>query len=239
MWGHAVSLFLALSNGGEPPKGRSWDVPLYEGEWIVADTSAEYARFYGTDVQYQQTSGFYFGSLTFVAVAAGVDAMSNASRRHAAQQQAAIQWRDHQMLRMIVSTVHLLCDTMDMGWAGFGYQAMTNIQPDLPSRQVFFEFDGPAQPMRIAGPGAALASVMAIHGRYGMDGLRQHPGLEPIRRSAHELLQWEAQQRAQLAPPQQPAQAPQQSTGAHAIEQAPAEAETEAGSNGEQPPQTR
>lgn len=186
MWGHAVSLFLALSNGGEPPKGRSWDVPLYEGEWIVADTSAEYARFYGTDVQYQQTSGFYFGSLTFVAVAAGVDAMSNASRRHAAQQQAAVQWRDHQMLGMIVSTVHLLCDTMDMGWAGFGYQAMTIIQPDLPSRQVF---------------------------------------LEPIRRGAHERLQWEAQQRAQLAAPQQPAQASQQSTGAHAIEQAPAEAE--------------
>ncbi|HXF01500.1 MAG TPA: hypothetical protein VN601_00800, partial [Arthrobacter sp.] len=98
-WEHARALQASLARRDVPPSISIWDVVPNPGEVFFLDVPAHYARHYGMDVPYSQTSAFYYGRPAFVLAGVGLTAMSNSARRRAAANQAAAQWREHQPCR--------------------------------------------------------------------------------------------------------------------------------------------
>ncbi|PZT71096.1 hypothetical protein DN402_01930 [Streptomyces sp. SW4] len=93
-WEAACSLHRHLANGGELAPIATPGVLLEPGETAYGDVAAHYARFYATNVTYNERSGFYFGSPLFVAAGLVGDAVANSTARSRAQAMAQAQWRD-------------------------------------------------------------------------------------------------------------------------------------------------
>lgn len=108
-WDRACSLRNQLCARHIPNQVRIWDVVPHAGEAFFYDVQVGYARYYGQDVSYSQSTGFYFGRPAFVLAGIGVTALTNASRRHAAEAQARTQWREYQPCRLVVTNQRLLC----------------------------------------------------------------------------------------------------------------------------------
>lgn len=179
-WQVARSLAHDLMEGELPDTGKVWGVVLEDGERFLSDVQADYSRYFGTNTAYTHVSGLYLGSLPFVALGYGLTALGNASRRAAAEATARTQWRDHQRVRVIVTDRRLLCQLRDGRWLSFRYRDAVAVYPEPAVWSLVMDFpDG--SPVRLGGMGSPIACVAAVWAVHGADGLRDHPGLEPLR----------------------------------------------------------
>lgn len=179
-WEATAHLRATLAAHQVPPQIRVWDVVPRPNEAFFLDTGATYARFYGQDVSYSQSGGFFFGHPLFVAAGLAVTAAGNAARRSAAEAAAAAQWREHQNVRLIVSNQRLICQ-VGGHWLSFDYGAMTAVYPEVQQWSLVCQFDS-AEPLMLHGPGVPAAAVITVLMTYGPDAVAEHPSLAPLGR---------------------------------------------------------
>ncbi len=177
-WAHARALQGSLARREVPQAINIWDVVANRGEVFFLDVPADYARHYGMDVTYSQTSAFYFGRPAFVLAGLGATALSNRARRTAAAQQAAAQWRDRQPCRLVVSNQRLLCQVGGR-WLSFPFPAVTAVYPEISDWTLITQYDS-TSPLLLSGvhvPAAALLTVLATH---GVEAVSAHPSLRSL-----------------------------------------------------------
>lgn len=179
-WQAARALAHDLMEGELAGTGQVWGVVLEPGERFISDVQCDYARYYGTQVEYRHSNGFFFGPLPFVVLALGANAIGNASRRSAAQRAAMTQWREFQQVRVIVTDRRLLCQRADGVWLSFYYRGAHALYPEAGNWSLVLDYPE-TSPVRFGGWGAPIAAVAAVWALYGKDGLRDHPGLAPLR----------------------------------------------------------
>ncbi len=179
-WADTSQLRATLAAHQVPPQIRVWDVIPRPNEVFFVDTAATYARFYGQNVSYAQSGGFFFGHPLFVAAGLAVTAAGNAARRSAAEAAAAAQWREHQGVRLIASNQRLICHANGQ-WLSFDYGAMTAVYPEVEQWSLVCQFDS-AEPLMLHGPGVPAAAVITVLMTYGPDAVAEHPSLAPLGR---------------------------------------------------------
>lgn len=179
-WHVARALARDLMEGELADTGQVWGVVLEDGERFLSDVQADYARYYGTDAGYTHVSGIFLGSVPFMALGYGITALSNANRRKAAEAAARTRWREYQQVRVIVTDRRALCLRADGRWVSFYYRGASAIYPEPAVWSLVMDFPDTV-PVRLGGWGSPIASVAAVWAVYGADGLREHPGLEPLR----------------------------------------------------------
>lgn len=177
-WSDAQQLRRRLLEREVPPTLAVWDVVRYPNEEFFCDVPIRYARYYGMDVSYTQTSGFFYGRPSFVLTGLAVTAMSNAAQRSAAQNMARAQWREHSVARLVVSNLRLLVQVGGR-WLSFDYAAMTAVFPEPASWVLVCQFSS-TEPLLLTGDHAPFAAVMTLYRTHGENALREHPGLGPL-----------------------------------------------------------
>ncbi|NGN82977.1 hypothetical protein [Arthrobacter silviterrae] len=177
-WAQARHLRSCLLRGEAPQAVQVWDVVANPGEVFFMDVPADYARHYGMDVTFTQTSGIYFGRPAFVLAGLGLTAMSNAAKRNAANRQAAVQWRERQPCRLVVGNQRLLCQVGGQ-WLSFYFSAVTAVYPEIDNWSLITQY-GSTSPLMLSGehvPSAALFTVLATH---GVEAVSAHPSLQRL-----------------------------------------------------------
>lgn len=177
-WEDAQRLHRRLLARELPPTVAVWDVVPYEREEFFCDVPIRYARYYGMDVAYTQTSGFFYGRPSFVLAGIAANAMANAAQRSAAENLARAQWREHCTARLVVSNHRLLLQVGGR-WLAFDYAAMTAVFPEPGSWSLVCQF-ADAEPLLLTGDFAPFAAVMTLYRTHGELALRQHPALVPL-----------------------------------------------------------
>ncbi|PYG98988.1 hypothetical protein CVV67_17260 [Arthrobacter stackebrandtii] len=175
-WEEARVLQASLARHEVPPSISIWDVVPNPGEVFFLDVPAHYARHYGMEVPYSQTSAFYYGRPAFVLAGVGLTAMSNASRRRAAASQGVAQWREHQPCRLVVSNQRLLC-RVGGRWLSFHYSAMTAVYPEVGDWTLITQY-GATSPLMFSGLHVPAAAVFTVLGTHGPDAVAAHPSLQ-------------------------------------------------------------
>ncbi|PPG36296.1 hypothetical protein C5E10_01140 [Pseudoclavibacter sp. RFBG4] len=158
-----------------PQTVEVWDFRASPDEVFFQDAPATYARYYGRDVSYSTTSGFFFGSPAFVAAGLAVNALGNASARSSAEREAAEQWREWQTARVLVSNQRLICFAGGR-WLSFWYSGVVASYPSLRERSLVLQFEG-AEPLMLVGDHVPVAIMMATYSMHGARGLAGHPDL--------------------------------------------------------------
>jgi hypothetical protein len=179
-WQVARTLAHDLMEGEFRGTGKVWGVVLEDGEQFISDVQADYARYHGTDVGYTHLNGLFLGSVPFTALGYGFTAIGNASRRATAEAVARTRWREYQPVRLIITDRRLLCQVVGGRWLSFHYRGAAAIYPEPAVWSLVIDFPDSA-PIRVGGMGSPIASVAAVWAVYGPDGLRDHPGLAPLR----------------------------------------------------------
>jgi len=179
-WAASAQLRAALVARQVPPQIRVWDVVPRHGEVFFSDTAVSYARFYGQDVTYARSGGFFYGHPLFVAAGMAFSAAGNAARRSAAEAAAQAQWREHQVVRLIVSNQRLIC-LVGGQWLSFDYGAMTAVYPEVEQWSLVCQFDS-TSPLLLHGPDVPSAAILTVLMTYGPDAVAQHPSLAPLGR---------------------------------------------------------
>ncbi|OUD87383.1 hypothetical protein BC477_05260 [Clavibacter michiganensis subsp. michiganensis] len=105
-------------------------------------------------------------------------AIGNASRRSAAEAQAAERWRELQPVRLVISDRRLLCQVGGR-WLAFWYAGMTAVYPEVREWALVCQFPD-VEPLRLRGVDAPIAAVITVLGTQGLDALRDHPSLQPL-----------------------------------------------------------
>lgn len=181
-WASACQLYEHLAGGGAlavlPPAA----VRLNANEVHYADALIGYARYYGQDVTYQQSSMLLLGSATFVAAGLAANAIGNASARRRAEAQAATQWRDHAQVRAMITNERIMADYGGQ-WLSFWHNGIVELQGDL-SQWVFVLRYEVGDPLMLHGPAAPWFATVVAHLVYGPRGL-QLPALAPLAQSVH------------------------------------------------------
>ncbi len=175
-WAQAQALKAALLSEKLPQELTPWEVVPYPNEKFYGDFQALYSRYYGQDVFYKQSSGFYVGSPAFVATGFALTSAANYARRKAAESEAQIKWRDWQNLRVLVSNYRILCFHNGY-WLSFDYQAMTALYPDLQTWSLVCQFGSEVAPLLLSGKDLPWMSVLVIYFTQGPKVLASHPGL--------------------------------------------------------------
>lgn len=151
-WEAACSLHRHLLSGGELAPVATPGVLLEPGETAYGDVSAQYARFYGMNVMYNQHSGFYFGSPLFVAAGLVGDAVVNANARSRAEAQARAQWRDFSLCRAILTERRtLLHVAAENRWVSLRHNEIIGFHPAVEQWSLFTDYHQ-WEPMRLSGP---------------------------------------------------------------------------------------
>jgi len=177
-WHRAGRLRLALERREVPPSVDVWDVIPQPGETFFFDTSAQYARYYGQDVTYATSGGFFFGHPLFVAAGVAMTAAGNAARRSAAEAAAQAQWREQQSVRLLVSNQRLVCNVNGQ-WLSFFYSAMTAVYPEVDRWSLVCQFDS-TSPMLLSGPAIPEAALLTVLMTHGPEAVTRHPSLQPL-----------------------------------------------------------
>ncbi|MFD5827898.1 hypothetical protein [Lentzea sp. NPDC060358] len=178
-WTAAVHLYRHLVAGGVPGEVPT-SLLLAPGEAAFSDLTLGYARFYGMDVSYQQTDGFFYGSPLFVAAGLAATAVGNSRARHRAENLAAPQWREHCPARVVVTNYCVMC-FVGGRWLRFSYPAVVDFNADMPGGVCYLIFDG-AEPLQLTGPQVPWLVVLMAGFLYGPDRLPSLPFLHPIAR---------------------------------------------------------
>ena len=179
-WQVARTLAHDLMEGEFRGTGKLWGVILEDGEQFISDVQADYARYYDAGVNYTHVSGLFLGSVPLMALGYGLPAIGNASRRATAEAVVQTQWREYQPVRLIITDRRLLCQLAGGRWLSFYYRGAAAIYPEPAVWSLVMDFPDSA-PVRVGGMGSPIASVAAVWAVYGADGLREHPGLAPLR----------------------------------------------------------
>lgn len=177
-WESARRLHRQLLARELPPTLPVWDVVPYTNEEFFCDVPIGYARYYGMDVSYTQTSGFFYGRPGFVLAGLAATAVSNAAQRNAAHTLAHAQWRERCITRLVVSNDRLLLQVRGQ-WLSFDYSTMTAVFPEPESWGLVCQFAS-AEPLMLTGDHAPFAAVMTLYRTHGERALREHPGLAPL-----------------------------------------------------------
>jgi hypothetical protein len=178
-WSRAQVLRSSLIAREVPPAIRVWEVVPNAEEVMFFDLSAEYARYYGRDVQYSQSTGFFFGHPAFVIAGLAATGIGNARRRNAAVTASQATWRELQPARVIVTNQRLVCHAGGQ-WLSFPYSSMTAVYPEVDRWALICEFGGTAEPLLLAGPDATLICVMTVLLTHGPDAVADHPSLQRL-----------------------------------------------------------
>ena len=139
-WEFARSVRGDLLSGRMPPTIQQWDVVPYPGEHFFARLTLNYARYYGQDVAYGQSSAIALGNPAFVAGVLAVSAIANASARSRAAAQATPQWREWQTTTVYVTSQRLAVHASGR-WLSFEYRAITAVYPEVASATLVCQFD--------------------------------------------------------------------------------------------------
>ncbi|MEJ1090467.1 hypothetical protein [Microbacterium istanbulense] len=181
-WEYARRLRGQVLNRQVPESQQQWDVVPYEGERFFACLPLTYARYYGKDVGYTTSGMVAVGSPAFVVGAFAVSAIANASARSRAAKEAAPQWREWQQTTAYV-TNHRIVTYVNGEWLTFEYGAISALYPDVASNALVCQF-GSTEPLLLSGPATPVAAVVAVLQTHGLDGVRDHPGLQELARPA-------------------------------------------------------
>lgn len=174
-WDAARILRQHLLAGSVPPPIRVWEIVPRPGEVMFLDLPADYARYYGQDASYSQSSGFYFGHPLFVVAGLAANAVGNAARRNSALAHAREQWREQQPTRVVVTNQRLVCLAAGQ-WLSFPYSSMSAVYPETSTWTLICQFPD-VPPLLLAGHGTPLVSVMTMMMTHGRAALSEHPSL--------------------------------------------------------------
>lgn len=177
-WEHARRVRGQLLAKEVPAAQQQWDVVPYPDERFFAALPITYARYYGTDVTYGQSSTVAIGHPAFVIGAFAVTAIANANARSRAATLAAAQWREWQQTMVYVTNRRLVVHAAGQ-WLSFDYDAVSAVYPDVGANALVCQFDR-AEPMLLSGPAAPVAAIFTVLRTHGVDGVRDHPGLQPL-----------------------------------------------------------
>lgn len=165
-WRYACDTARLLRAGQPPPVVEIYGPLLNPSEHARLSTNLVYSRLYGGNAAYARTNLFAFGSIPFMIGAFGVNELMNQSRKTAAQQQAAVQWRETQTASVVVTSERLLCGTA-RGWLSFWFSMVTEFFPDLDNWAVTLGFGGQTPPLRLTGPPAPAVALWTAHAVLG------------------------------------------------------------------------
>ncbi|BDZ48967.1 hypothetical protein GCM10025867_12080 [Frondihabitans sucicola] len=177
-WAEARRLRRLLLARQVPATLSLWEIVPEEGEVFFYDLEALYERYYGQNATYEKAGTFLLGNPAFILAGLAVTGLANASRRRAAEQQAASQWRDRQRVRVVVSN-HRLILFLGGKWLSYHYKAMNAVYPEVTERTLVSGFASIA-PLRLSGPDAPILAVMTVFATYGLEGLSEHPSLRAL-----------------------------------------------------------
>lgn len=184
-WEHARTVRSSIMAGRMPPAlPAQWDLVPYPGEVFFGHVPVTYARYYGQDVTYQQSSTMAMGRPAFIVGALAVTAIANAAARSRAAQQAAIQWREWQNTGAYV-TSHRIAVHANGEWLSFDHAAMTAVYPEVAARTLVCQFSS-TSPLLLSGDGSVLGAVIAVAQAYGRDAVGAHPALAALDHPAPE-----------------------------------------------------
>jgi hypothetical protein len=178
-WTAAINLRNALMQRQVPSTVQVWEVVPEPGEVFFFDVPMGYDRYYGQDVTYGRSGGFFFGHPAFVVAGLAASTIGNAARRQSAEAQARTQWREWQEARVLVTNRRLVC-LVAGEWISFHYSAMTAVYPEVRDWALVCEFNGVTSPLRLSGPNAPVAAVMTVFATHGLDAVAQHPSLQAL-----------------------------------------------------------
>jgi MFS family permease len=179
-WDHASHLRAALIRRELPPEIPMWAVVPRQGERFFLDGPLTYSRYYGTDVAYSHSTTVAFGRPAWVAGAMIGSAIGNSIARSRAAAAAATQWREHQLVQVVVSNQRIVCNVGGVGWLSFDHGAVTAIYPDPEHFNIVLEFGGVAAPMSLTGPMAPALATIAVLMTLGPEALGSHPALRGL-----------------------------------------------------------
>jgi len=176
-WSNACRMFEHLTSEGELPALPPMAIRLRSGEMAHAHGVLEYARFYGMDVTYQQSSTFVMGSPLFVAAGLIGSAVGNAYARNKAADMARAQWRPQGPVRTVLTNQRILCDVAGE-WLGFWHEGILELFAEPSQWMVITRYEA-GEPLLLRGPVALSYIVALTYIVYGRSGLAS-PWLGPI-----------------------------------------------------------
>lgn len=181
-WDGAAYLLRHLTAGLFPAPVTIWGLVLRPGEEAHLVLPAVYSRYYGGDSSYTHVNGFFMGSLPFVAAGYALTAMGNTARRNAALAEAAQRWREQQTVQVVVTNQRLICQTWQR-WLSFDYAGVRAFYPEPENWSLVIDFpDTP--PLRLSGANSPAIAAYVTWALHGVQGLRSHPALTPLRVAA-------------------------------------------------------
>ncbi len=133
---------------------------LAAGEVAFADVQCSAARFYGTDVDYPASTGYFEHHPTF-----GRRWVSNRrldARRHQEAEDAALpQWRDHTAARVVLTSVGVrLLPQGAREWMSFDHALLTGVTAAPPAVVLSYST---CAPLLLSGPAAPWLGVAIEH----------------------------------------------------------------------------
>ncbi|GAA1219173.1 hypothetical protein GCM10009665_06510 [Kitasatospora nipponensis] len=155
----ASALAAHLRNGGQLAPVEVVDVPLADGEAALADVSCWAARFYGTDIVYPRSAGYFENHPTFGRQ--WVPNPHDARRRREAEAAAEPQWRDHTPARLVLTTAGLRLRPSDSpDWLPFDHCLLTGLTAGPGDLVLSYSV---CAPLLVAGPAASWLGVAIEH----------------------------------------------------------------------------
>ncbi|MYU02184.1 hypothetical protein GTY74_34155 [Streptomyces sp. SID8350] len=160
----ASALSQHLHDGGGLAPVPVTGLALAAGEIAFADVPCTAARFYGTDIDYPTSTGYFEHHPTF-----GRRWVSNrrldARRRQEAEDAALPQWRDHTAARVVLTSAGVrLLPRGAREWMPFDHALLTGVT-DEPAT-VVLSYSACA-PLLLSGPAAPWLGVAIEHLRHG------------------------------------------------------------------------
>ena len=192
-WETAQQLYARLSSGQAPPVVTSG---FLIDETVHMDVPFLYARYYGMNVTYGQTSTLAVGSPLFVAGAMVGNAIGNASARSQAARLAASQWREHCHPRVVVTSTATWC-CVNGKWLRFDHAAV--VEYSLDGAACILSFTD-AEPLRLTGPSAWCHAILFAYLQNGPDRWPDALFLHPIREAARQINTGQASPQSDKTP---------------------------------------
>ena len=159
----ASALALHLQAGGALAPIPALGLALDPGETVYADVVCATARFYATEVPYEQGAGYFEDHPTF-----GRQWVPNhrldARRRRQAEAAAQEQWRDHNPARVVLTSTGLRLNLAGAptAWLPFDHVLMSGITVTPGRRELVLSYSVCA-PLLLAGAAAPWLSVAVRH----------------------------------------------------------------------------
>ncbi|MGW3163323.1 hypothetical protein ACWC9Q_10610 [Streptomyces sp. NPDC001142] len=160
----ASALALHLQHGGDLSPVEAPGLPLADGEVAVADVMCSAARYYGTDVVYPRSAGYFEDHPAF-----GRRWVPNhrldARRYREAEAAAEPQWRDHAQARVVLTSAGVRLGPSGSGssaWLPFDHSLLSGVTAGHDNVVLTYTV---CAPLLLAGPAAPWLGVAIEHVR--------------------------------------------------------------------------